>query len=56
MASRFHAVFGICRRKGGTKKTCYNKAVKAVSTRKARKKKREPRKCKRYGRVCREYR
>lgn len=30
MSDVFHALFGICRNKGGTKKACYTKAVKAL--------------------------
>jgi hypothetical protein len=32
MASLFHAIFGICRNKGGTKKACYKKAIGVVAT------------------------
>lgn len=47
MASKFYAVFGVCRDKGGTKKACYNKAVKAVSGRSKRKKSRKKAKSRR---------
>jgi len=47
MASKFYAVFGVCRDKGGTKKACYTKAVKAVGskTRRKRKAQRHKRRC-----------
>jgi hypothetical protein len=38
MASLFHAVFGICRNNGGTKKSCYKKAIKAMPGPRKRKK------------------
>lgn len=38
MASKFHALFGVCRNKGGTKAVCYKKAVKALGGTPKRKK------------------
>lgn len=39
MASKFYALFGVCRSKGGTKKACYTKAVKALGGKPKKKKK-----------------
>jgi len=38
MASKFYALFGVCRSKGGTKKACYTKAVKALGGKPKKKK------------------
>jgi len=32
MPSVFHAVYGVCRRDGGTKKTCYREAVEVLQS------------------------
>jgi len=64
MSDRFHALFGICRNRGGTKKACYQKAIKAVGgTKKRKSPKRRRSWCKRWGYsarkgvpVCRERR
>lgn len=43
MPNRFYAVFGICVRKGGTKKKCFVKAMDAVKSKTRRKKRRSRR-------------
>lgn len=62
MSDKFHTVFGICRQRGGSKKKCYDKAVKATrsgSSRKRRKKackygqNKRTRKCLKCPRSCR---
>jgi len=44
MANKFYALFGVCRSKGGTKKACYTKAVKALGG-KPKKKRHRSRRC-----------
>ena len=43
MADIFHAIFGICRNNGGSKKACYTKAVKSLGGKTKRKSSRKKR-------------